>query len=263
MRKGALWTASDIAIILLLNVFAIEGNSRVNFGISCKHETKDLFNEGVAALHSFWYARAESKFERVLQIDPSCAIGYWGLSMCRWQQLWSPPSNHSLSRGLAEITKAKSLIQVSVHSLHSLHALHNIDFQTNTTDKEKAFIYALEQFYTSHTVLSHSERVSRYVNEMNKLYLKHFLDVEGFHLFITSFSLSHLASSFYALSILASAAFETSKTKKMMVQQRAGRTLQLSALDYPEHPGVLHYLIHAYDAAPLAHLALDASFTYR
>ena len=43
---------------------------------------------------------------------------------------------------------------------------------------------------------------------------------------------------------------------------RAAKILEPLAVKYPEHPGIIHYLIHVYDAPPLAQHGLAAARRY-
>ena len=42
----------------------------------------------VALLHSFQYAEAEKAFVKVIDMDPDCAMAYWGVSMSIFHSLW-------------------------------------------------------------------------------------------------------------------------------------------------------------------------------
>jgi hypothetical protein len=70
----------------------------VTFETSCTSVQTD-FNTAVAVLHSFWYThlarsshlrylKARELFNDILQKDPKCAIGYWGVAMTYWTPLW-------------------------------------------------------------------------------------------------------------------------------------------------------------------------------
>ncbi len=58
------------------------GCGNVSFPVTtASKEAQDYFNQGVAQLHGFWYWEAERSFRTVLQLDPSCAMGHWGMAM--------------------------------------------------------------------------------------------------------------------------------------------------------------------------------------
>jgi hypothetical protein len=67
------------------------------------------------------------------------------------------------------------------------------------------------------------------------------------------------AAIFYALA-LNETALHSDKTYAK--QLKAGAILEKVAATLPEHPGVLHYLIHTYDYPPLAQRGLDAANKY-
>ena len=90
MQSGTL-----ILIILLLGATAwpasaqapaVEKIGQVSFPISCTPAAQKPFERAVALLHSFWYLEAVKGFTAVTQIDPQCAIGYWGVAMSNWTQ---------------------------------------------------------------------------------------------------------------------------------------------------------------------------------
>ncbi len=81
---------------------------QVAFPISCNPAVQKPFERGVALLHSFWYLESVKAFTAVTQADPDCAMGYWGIAMSLWYQIWSPPSPANLKRGWEAVEKAKA-----------------------------------------------------------------------------------------------------------------------------------------------------------
>ena len=67
------------------------------------------------------------------------------------------------------------------------------------------------------------------------------------------------AAIFYALA-LNETALHSDKTYTN--QLKSGAILEKILVTQPNHPGALHYLIHAYDYTPLAQRALDAANKY-
>ena len=53
----------------------------VNFPISCSSDAQDQFNQGMAMLHSFWFAPAIHSFQEVAALDPTCGMAHWGIAM--------------------------------------------------------------------------------------------------------------------------------------------------------------------------------------
>ncbi|MBA63883.1 MAG: alkyl hydroperoxide reductase [Planctomycetaceae bacterium] len=65
--------------------YLIPGMANVDFPITTKNEeAQKFFNQGVSALHGFWYLEAERAFRQVNKIDPDCAMAFWGMSMANF-----------------------------------------------------------------------------------------------------------------------------------------------------------------------------------
>ena len=63
----------------------------VEFEISCSGKVKKDFNLAIALLHSFEYDEAEKVFAKIIDEEPECAMAYWGVAMCNYHPLWTPP----------------------------------------------------------------------------------------------------------------------------------------------------------------------------
>jgi tetratricopeptide (TPR) repeat protein len=181
------------------------------------------FDRGVALLHSFEYELADEAFEKVLKINSQCGIAYWGIAMARFRQLWQPPSKD-------EIAKAQEALAQAAKLEPSL--------------RERAYIHAAQEFYGDADSRSHADRLRAYSAAMQLVHRDFPDDVEAW--------------TFYALSLLAVSQIDNSLTER----QEAGRMLEAIFAKYPQHPGVAHYIIHAYDRPDLASLALSAARKY-
>jgi len=197
----------------------------VHFSISCNAEVQPPFNRAVALLHSFWFQEANKGFSSVTEMDPDCAMGYWGLAMSLWYPLWEPPSEAILKQGWAAVEKAKSV--------------------GAKTDRERDYIAAIETFYQDADQRDHRTRVLAYEKAMEQVYLRYPEDRE--------------AAMFYALALNATA-LPTDKTYAN--QKKAGAILEKIFAEQPDHPGVAHYIIHSYDNPSLASRALPAARSY-
>ncbi|HUC79386.1 MAG TPA: hypothetical protein VMR70_00665 [Flavisolibacter sp.] len=197
----------------------------LSFEITGKDTVKKTFELGVKLLHSFEYDEAEKIFANVLEHDPQCAMAYWGVGMSNFHALWSPPTKEELAKGAKAIQIAQSI--------------------TNKTDREKDYISALAAFYNGHEKVDHRTRCLRFENAMKMVKEKYPADKD--------------ATVFYALSLIAAA---DPADKSFTKQKQAGALLQALYAGQPDHPGVVHYLIHAYDSPELAHLGLNAARVY-
>ncbi|HJQ24770.1 MAG TPA: hypothetical protein VKA60_12710 [Blastocatellia bacterium] len=201
---------------------------RVHLPITCDATTQGEFDRAVAMLHSFWYEKASEAFSEIASRNASCAMAYWGLAMTYYHPLWEKPNAAALSNGRAAIEKARAIGAKS--------------------DRENAFIAAAEAFYKDSEKLDHLARVLAYEKAMEEVHRRYPDD--------------HEASVFYALSLIASAQAMLPADKTYSREKQAAAILNDVLAKEPEHPGVTHYLIHAYDSPPLAHLALTAARSY-
>jgi tetratricopeptide (TPR) repeat protein len=198
----------------------------VTFPVSCDPAVQRPFERGVALLHSFWYEEAQKEFQQIAAKDPNCAMAHWGLAMSLWHQLWNQPDDKVIHDG-----------QDEVH-------------QANTTDgptspREKAYIAAMAAFYSTSKKLNHEARAKAYSDAMKKVY--------------ESYPDDHEAAVFYALSLLSS---EPPDDATFANRKQAAAILEKLFATEPDHPGVAHYLIHAYDKPQLAQLGLPAARRY-
>ena len=198
----------------------------VVFPVSCAPSVRKPFERGVALLHSFWYEEAEKEFTEIAVEDPNCTMAHWGIAMSLWHQLWNNPDGKVIRRGLDEIHEAKTT-------------------DGPTTPREQAYIAAIAAFYSNAKKLNHEARAQAYSDAMKKVY--------------ESYPDDHEAAVFYALSLLAS---ERHDDETFTNRRRAAAILEKLFAVEPDHPGVAHYLIHAYDKPQLAQLGLPAARRY-
>jgi tetratricopeptide (TPR) repeat protein len=196
----------------------------VSFSVSCSPAEQASFDRGVALLHDFWYAEAQPQFERIAKADPNCAMAHWGIAMSIFHEIWDRPDENTMKLGRAEIQKAQS--------------------PASQTERERDYIAALAAFYEP-DYPDYMARVTAYATAMGKLYRKYPQDVD--------------AGAFYALSLLASdAPNDTSLTH----EHAAMEVLAPLFARYPDHPGVVHYIIHACDNPSMAAEGLAAAERY-
>lgn len=212
---------------------APETLGKVSFPTSCRPAVQQQFERGIALLHSFAYTAADNAFRGVAEQDPRCAMAYWGMAMTHFHQLWEPPvSPATIPLALGEIEKAQQigagLKQTGAGS-----------------ERERKFIDALGLIYQDAAAVPYRTRVLNYEHAMRDLAAENRNDVE--------------AQVFYALALLAN----VSPSDRTHAKQKQAADL-LEPLDraYPQHPGIPHYLIHAYDNAELAPRGLPAARAY-
>lgn len=199
---------------------------QVNFPISCSSEVQRRFERAVAMLHHMMYAQAERGFRSLVVSEPDCAMAHWGVAMTLFHPLWpGEPTETELQQGSEAIEKARAL--------------------KPSTEREQAYITATRAYYNNWQQTSHKERIATWETAQRSVYPDNSEDID--------------AAAFYALALLATA---PKVDKSYTNQKEAGALLEDLYAREPEHPGVIHYLIHAYDNPALAGRAVEAARAY-
>jgi hypothetical protein len=202
------------------------GSASVKFETSCAPAVKGDFNKAVALLHSFWFPEATKAFEGIAAQDSTCAMAHWGIALSNWG---NPFAGIKPARTV-ELTKT---------------AIEKAKSTGSPTPRERGFIDAVSQLVTSADPGTHPARIGAYEAAMEKVSRDNPADAE--------------AKIFYALAI-AQTAPPTDKTYAKNL--KAAGILEPLFTQMPTHPGLAHYIIHAYDAPPLADKALEAARKY-
>ena len=202
------------------------GLGTVVFPISCSAAAQAAFNHAVALLHHMTYPQAREAFQQVSSIDPRCAMAHWGFAMTLFQPLWpTRPSPDALQRGWDAVQKAKAL--------------------EPQTELERLFVAAGEAFFLQPASTDYWLRIRRWEQAMEKVYASSADDPE--------------AAAFFALAHLAIARSDT------ISRANADRAAEILLRVYeknPEHPGAMHYLVHANDVPTRERESLEITRKY-
>jgi len=198
----------------------------VDFPVSCSPEARDRLERAVAMLHHMMYAQSEQEFRLLVVSEPDCAMAHWGIAMTLFHPLWpGEPTDEELKQGTAAAAKAASL--------------------RPNTDREQAYINAAGAYYKDWDKRTHKERIATWETTQQQVFQENRDDID--------------AAAFFALARLATA---SKGDKSYSHQKEAGALLEDLYASEPEHPGVIHYLIHAYDNPALAGHAVEAARAY-
>jgi tetratricopeptide (TPR) repeat protein len=201
-----------------------EGWGRAHMQTSCAPAVSVDFDRALALLHNFWYARAFERFNQVAKNDPECAMAYWGAAMTYNHPFWDPPSQ-------ADETAAWALVQKGLKARHA-------------STRENLYLAAVAALYKDAGAGLKSARDENYRDAMAAVYAK-YPDNE--------------TKLFYGLSTLGAI---PEGSKGFERQGQAAKLFEDVYARQPDHPGVLHYLIHAYDDPKHAQLGLKAARAY-
>lgn len=175
----------------------------VHFPVSCTPAAQEQFDRAVALLHSFFFPETLKAFTKVTELDPECAMAYWGLA---FSQLPNPlvgvfdPA--MLERGLEAVERGKTL--------------------NPKTQREKDWLDALELFFKDADTLDQPTRSRRYAEAMERVYRTYPDDQE--------------AAAFYALALNGAAPLID---KTYANQLKAAAILEKLAVQQPNTPASL------------------------
>jgi tetratricopeptide (TPR) repeat protein len=199
----------------------------VHFVTSCNSAAQRDMNRAVALLHSFQFSRAIEGFNVALGEDATCGIAYWGIALSDWGNPFAPGN------------KDKGQLQLG---------RDNVERGTVVgakTDRERAYLAAVGKLYGDFQSTSQRTRLVAYRDAMADVAAKYPRD--------------HEAQIFYALAL---AVAEDPGDKTYADRLKAGTILENLFAKEPMHPGLAHYIIHAYDVPALAGRALVAAQRY-
>ena len=201
---------------------------RVTFATSCAPAQQPRIEQAVAMLHSFWFDAAEKAFGEIIAADSTCAIGYWGgaITLMGNPMTRASASPERLAQGLALAQRA-------------------VELAARATHREQMYADAALAYYRDFAKRDHLARMKSHEEAFDALRRAHPEDNE--------------ATILYARTVVANAP-PTDLT--FANQIRAAELLQPLFDRQPNHPGLAHYLIHAYDAPPIALKGAAAAKAY-
>jgi tetratricopeptide (TPR) repeat protein len=197
----------------------------VHFPVACTAAAQEQFDLGVSQLHSFFYPETVKTFTRVAQVDPGCAMAYWGLALAQLPNPLVPPFDPAaLKRASDAVEKGLSLA---------------------TDRRERDWLEGLAPLFRDAATVDQVVRTRRYAAAMDALAARYPGDDE--------------AQIFLALALLQAA---DPHDRTYSSQFRAAKILERLGPTHPRHPGIAHYEIHAYDHSPIASQGLAAADAY-
>jgi tetratricopeptide (TPR) repeat protein len=224
LRHAALATCMFVA---LSPTGALWANAQDHFGevhfpVSCDAGVQKKFDLALAMLHAFSFPAAAKTFEAVSREDPDCAMAYWGLAATAIGSLYGGRPGPMAVQGETAVQKAKAT--------------------GGKTARERDYIVSIEAFYRGAGQIDYPTRTRAYANALEQLHQKYPEDHEA-EIFYA-----------YALSALGSPTDQT-----FAYQLKGAAILEKLLVELPNHPGVLHYLLHAYDNSLYAYRGLAAA----
>jgi tetratricopeptide (TPR) repeat protein len=209
--------------------FAQSGDQlgKVEFPNSCSPAVQEKLLRGIKMLHSFYYSATQKAFEDVAAEDNSCAIAAWGYASI----LMANPL-----QGVGASPKDAPRAQAAIDKGRQMGA---------KTERERDYLEAVAAYYEDFANRPERARQLARAKAYEGLAAKYPDDDE--------------AQIFYAL-YLAGTQLASDQTYSAWL--KAAGILEKQFAKHPDHPGVAHYLIHSYDAPPIAQQGMPAARLY-
>lgn len=196
----------------------------LSFPNSGKPAAQAPFLRGVKLLHNFQYEAAIEAFEQAQKADPDFALAYWGEAMAHNYTLWAEQHTDQARAILAKLGPTPEARAAKAK-----------------TAREKMWLGAVEALYGPGTKY---ERDEAYADRMDALHAAYPNDLE--------------ARVFDALATMG----RSHGTRDVANYMKAAAMLEEVFPTHTHHPGVVHYLIHAYDDPTHAPLGIRAARLY-
>ena len=200
----------------------------VHFPTSCNAAAQERFDLGVAKLHSFWFESANEEFAAAAAADPECAMAHWGTAMTLWgnPMARTSPSEEQTTKALAALAQAEELA-------------------AGATPREQAYVEAVAALWRDHASVGYLDRMRAHEAGLEAVVAANPDDTE--------------AAIFHARMMVANA----DPADLTFERQRQAAEILLPLFEaQPQHPGLAHYIIHAFDAPPIAGEGLVAAQRY-
>jgi hypothetical protein len=200
---------------------------KVNFANSCSQQTQAKVQRGVAMLHSFWWPEGERTFQEIAAEDPSCAaIAAWGFaSILMYNPFVGVVPANEIARAQGAIAKGRELGAKS--------------------QREKDYLEAVAAYWDDFGNRTERERAVARSKAYQALAAKYPKDDEA-----------QIFNALYRIAI------QERSDQTYSDSLKAAAILEKQFAKHPSHPGIAHYLIHAYDAPPIAQKGLSSAKRY-
>ncbi|HUQ76828.1 MAG TPA: hypothetical protein VM183_19070 [Burkholderiales bacterium] len=200
---------------------------KVNFPNSCKKEVQQQVQRGVAMLHSFWWPAGQSTFQEIAAADPNCVVAAWGFASIL---MYNPFAGGNASP--ADVALAQGAIEKGRQ-------------MGGKTQREKDYLEAVAAYWENYAGRTERDRAVARSKAYEALAAKYPKDDE--------------AQIFNAIYLIAT---QLASDQTYANSLKAAAILEKQFAKYPNHPGVAHYLIHSYDAPPIAQKGVPSAKRY-
>jgi tetratricopeptide (TPR) repeat protein len=200
-----------------------------HYPISTKSpQAQKYFDQALILTYGFNHGEAIRSFNEAIRLDSNCAMCYWGVALALGPNINKPMDAADVPRAWEALQQAKRLA-------------------ANATDKEKAFINALETRYAQQAMSDRRALDLAYANAMRDVMKRYPDDVDAATLFAEAL-MDTMPWDYY-----------TEDRRPKAVTEELIRALEFVIAKDPQHPGANHYYIHAVEASPYPERALPSA----
>ncbi len=206
-----------------------EGLGNHRFPITAKHPlAQRYFNQGLILAYAFNHRESERSFRWAIQIDPRCAMCYWGIAFVLGPNINAVMDDHSIPNAFQAVQRALVLSK-------------------KVTGKEQALIKALGQRYAATPIKDRSKLDTAYADAMRDVVRAYPNDADVGTLLADALMNQHPWD------------YWTGDGRAKPWAPEIVATLE-SVLEYaPLHPGANHLYIHAVEASNTPERALPSA----
>jgi tetratricopeptide (TPR) repeat protein len=180
-------------------------------------DTQRYFDQGLRLVYGFNHAEAIRAFQRAAELDPTCAMCYWGIALAYGPHVNAPMDSASGVAAYAAVQRARSLT-------------------SHATPQEKAYIEAVAQRYAADPPGDRTQLDTAYASAMGIVSKTYPDDLD--------------AATLYAEALMDLRPWNYWKPDGTAYPgtDEIVRQLKRVIARNPNHPGACHYYIHAVEA---------------
>ena len=218
---------SGVAPSLPAKILDGQGSTYIHFPITTSNpKAQEFFTQGVAQMHSFWATEAERSFLQAAALDPESPMPWWGIAMVA-----SGDYRPRFQLDTQELMFGKTKPIVKNRATDAMDKA--LSLSGKASDVEKMYIDALK---ARRQPAPDTDPDQGYINGLKALIAKYPQEVE--------------AKLYLALHTMRGFKLPGHEPRPGTIE--ADDLLRQLAVDFPDHPGVHHYIIHGFEGATFA-----------
>lgn len=208
----------------------LEGLGNTHHVVSTANaEAQRFFDQGLGLIYAFNHEEAARSFQRAAELDPNCAMAYWGIALAVGPNYNDPE---------IDATREKTAVEAIQHAL---------SLAEKASANEQAYIRALAKRYPLDPQADHKRLGADYSRAMAQVAKDYPEDLDAATLYAESAMNLHPWQLWTADGKPAEGTLEILETLRSVLQRN------------PRHVGANHYYIHATEASPQPEQALASA----